>query len=98
MKPVAPGTVIFHRYRGYGVVTSVNLMTGWISARFGDEGRTLDLNLSCDQVQDADGNLCIQDILMDFRKDAVQLRKLYNISLSEIKSLGKIKHQIKYEM
>lgn len=55
MKPVAPGTVIFHRYRGYGVVTSVNLMTGWISARFGDEGRTLDLNLSCDQVQDADG-------------------------------------------
>jgi|LauGreDrversion4_2_1035121.scaffolds.fasta_scaffold20216_14 hypothetical protein len=49
-------------------------------------------------LQDADGNLCIQDILMDFRKDAVQLRKLYNISLSEIKSLGKIKHQIKYEM
>jgi hypothetical protein len=55
MKPVAPGTVIFHRYRGYGVVTSVNLMTGWVSARFGGEGRTLDLNLSCDQVQHADG-------------------------------------------
>ena len=55
MKPVAPGTVIFHRYRGYGVVTSVNLMTGWISARFASEGRTLDLNLSCDQVQHADG-------------------------------------------
>jgi hypothetical protein len=55
MKPVAPGTVIFHRYRGYGVITSVNLFTGWISARFGSEGRTLDLNLSSDQVQHADG-------------------------------------------
>jgi hypothetical protein len=55
MKPVAPGTVIFHRYRGYGVITSVNLLTGWISARFGSEGRTLDLNLSSDQVQHADG-------------------------------------------
>ena len=55
MKPVAPGTVIFHRYRGYGVITSVNLMTGWISARFGGETRTLDLNLSSDQVQHADG-------------------------------------------
>ena len=55
MKPVAPGTVIFHRYRGYGVVPAVNLMTGWISARFASEGRTLDLNLSCDQVQHADG-------------------------------------------
>ncbi len=55
MKPLAPGTVIFHRYRGYGVITAVNLMTGWISARFGSEGRTLDLNLSCDQVQHADG-------------------------------------------
>jgi hypothetical protein len=49
-------------------------------------------------LQDADGNFDVQDFLMDFRKDAVQLRKLYNISLSEIKSLGKIKHQIKYEM
>ena len=55
MKPIAPGTVIFHRYRGYGVITAVNLMTGWVSARFGSEGRTLDLNLSCDQVQHADG-------------------------------------------
>ena len=55
MKPLAPGTVIFHRYRGYGVITSVNLLTGWISARFGAEGRTLDLNLSSDQVQHADG-------------------------------------------
>lgn len=55
MKPIAPGTVVFHRYRGYGVITSVNLLTGWISARFGSEGRTLDLNLSCDQVQHADG-------------------------------------------
>lgn len=55
MKPVAPGTVIFHRYRGYGVVTAVNLLTGWISARFGNEARTLDLNLSSDDVQHADG-------------------------------------------
>lgn len=55
MKPVAPGTVIFHRYRGYGVITTVNLTTGWITARFGNEGRTLDLNLSSDQVQHADG-------------------------------------------
>jgi len=55
MKPLAPGTVIFHRYRGYGVVTTINLLTGWITARFGDEGRTLDLNLSTDQVQHADG-------------------------------------------
>ncbi|MCG2586822.1 L-asparaginase [Massilia sp. TS11] len=55
MKAIAPGTVIFHRHRGYGVITSVNLLTGWISARFGSEGRTLDLNLSNDEVQHADG-------------------------------------------
>src|SRR5690606_14190054 len=55
MKPIAPGTVIFHRHRGYGVITAVNLMTGWISARFGNEMRTLDLNLSTDEVQHADG-------------------------------------------
>jgi hypothetical protein len=55
MKPVAPGTVIFHRHRGYGVITHVNLLTGWISARFGNETRTLDLNLSTDEVQHADG-------------------------------------------
>jgi hypothetical protein len=55
MKPIAPGTVIFHRLRGYGVLTMVNLMTGWVSARFGDESRTLDLNLSTDDVQHADG-------------------------------------------
>lgn len=55
MKPVAPGTVIFHRHRGYGVITSVNLLTGWISARFGSEVRTLDLNLATDEVQHADG-------------------------------------------
>ena len=55
MKPIAPGTVIFHRYRGYGVVTAVNLLTGWISARFGSEARTLYLNLSTDEVQHADG-------------------------------------------
>ncbi|MBC7513502.1 MAG: L-asparaginase [Herminiimonas sp.] len=55
MKPVAPGTVIFHRHRGFGVITSVNLLTGWIAARFGSEVRTLDLNLSSDDVQHADG-------------------------------------------
>ncbi len=55
MKALAPGTVIFHRYRGYGVITAVNLLTGWISARFGNESRTLDLNLSTDEVQFADG-------------------------------------------
>jgi len=55
MKPLAPGTVIFHRHRGYGVIVFVNLMTGWISARFGSEVRTLDLNLSSDEVQHADG-------------------------------------------
>jgi len=55
MKALAPGTVIFHRHRGYGVITSVNLLTGWISARFGSEARTLDLNLSTDEVQFADG-------------------------------------------
>jgi len=55
MKALAPGTVIFHRHRGYGVITTVNLLTGWISARFGSESRTLDLNLSTDEVQFADG-------------------------------------------
>ena len=55
MQVLAPGTVIFHRHRGYGVITSVNLLTGWIAARFGSEGRTLDLNLSTDEVQFADG-------------------------------------------
>ena len=55
MKPIAPGTVIFHRFRGYGVITSVNLLTGWVAARFGSEKRTLDLNLSTDEVQHADG-------------------------------------------
>jgi hypothetical protein len=55
MKPIAPGTVIFHRYRGYGVITSVNLLTGWIAARFGSEITSLDLNLSSDEVQHADG-------------------------------------------
>jgi hypothetical protein len=55
MKPIAPGTVIFHRHRGFGVLTAVNLMTGWVSARFGAEQRCLDLNLSTDQLQHADG-------------------------------------------
>jgi hypothetical protein len=54
-KALAPGTVIFHRHRGYGVITTVNLLTGWISARFGTESRTLDLNLSSDEVQFGDG-------------------------------------------
>lgn len=64
MKPVAPGTVIFHRHRGYGVITAVNLLTGWVSARFGDEVRTLDLNLSHDELQHADGEP------IRFRRDA----------------------------
>lgn len=55
MKPVAPGTVIFHRHRGYGVIVTVNLLTGWIAARFGSEARMLDLNLSSDEIQHADG-------------------------------------------
>lgn len=59
MKPIAPGTVIFHRHRGYGVLTTVNLLTGWVSARFGNESRTLDLNLSTDEVQHADGELIL---------------------------------------
>jgi len=55
MQALAPGTVIFHRHRGYGVITAVNLLTGWISARFGTESRALDLNLSSDEVQFGDG-------------------------------------------
>lgn len=55
MKPIAPGTVIFHRHRGYGVLTAVNLLTGWVGARFGDEKRSIDLNLSADEVRHADG-------------------------------------------
>jgi hypothetical protein len=63
MKTIAPGTVIFHRHRGYGVLTAVNLLTGWVAARFGDEKRTLDLNLSTDDVQHADGGAIL------FRRD-----------------------------
>lgn len=55
MKPIAPGTTIFHPYRFYGVLTTVNLLTGWVAARFGNESRSLDLNLSADEVQHADG-------------------------------------------
>ncbi|GAC1434390.1 MAG: hypothetical protein NVSMB6_31650 [Burkholderiaceae bacterium] len=55
MKSVAPGTVLCQSYRGFGVITAVNLLTGWICARFGSEVRTLDLNLSSDDVQHADG-------------------------------------------
>ncbi len=64
MKPLAPGTIIFHRHRGYGVITTVNLLTGWICARFGSEARTLDLNLFSDEVQHADGEA------IRFRRDA----------------------------
>lgn len=63
MKTIAPGTVIFHRHRGYGVLTTVNLLTGWVAARFGDEKRTLDLNLSTDEIQHADGSTIL------FRRD-----------------------------
>lgn len=55
MKAIAPGTVVFHRHRGYGVLTAVNLLTGWVAARFGNEARVLDINLSCDDLQHADG-------------------------------------------
>lgn len=55
MKPIAPGTIIFQRHRGYGVLTAVNLLTGWVTARFGHEGRSFDLNLSSDEVRHADG-------------------------------------------
>ncbi|WP_230405068.1 L-asparaginase [Undibacterium rugosum] len=55
MKVIAPGTVIFQRHRGFGVLTAVNLLTGWVSARFGAEKRVIDLNLSHDEVQFADG-------------------------------------------
>lgn len=54
-KPLAPGTIVFHPARGYGVLTAVNLMTGWVGARFGNEVSTLDLNLSDDGIQNADG-------------------------------------------
>jgi len=55
MKPIAPGTVVFHRYRGYGVLTAVNLLTGWVSVRFGSESKVLDLNLSSDELEHSDG-------------------------------------------
>ncbi|WP_234030347.1 L-asparaginase [Undibacterium sp. 14-3-2] len=63
MKTIAPGTVIFHRHRGYGVLTTVNLLTGWVAARFGDEKRSLDLNLSTDEIHHADGSAIL------FRRD-----------------------------
>lgn len=55
MQPIAPGTVVFHRFRGYGVLTAVNLLSGWVSVRFGQEQRALDLCLSCDELRHADG-------------------------------------------
>lgn len=55
MQVLAPGSVIFHRYRGFGVIVSLNLLTGWITVRFGSEQKTLDLNLSSDSVQYANG-------------------------------------------
>ena len=54
-KPLAPGTIVFHPARGYGVLTAVNLLTGWVSARFGNEVNTLDLSLSDDGLAYADG-------------------------------------------
>ena len=54
-KVLASGTVVFHPHRGYGVLTGVNLMTGWVSARFGNENRSLDLSLVSDGLQHADG-------------------------------------------
>lgn len=54
-QPIAPGTVVFHRFRGYGVLTTVNLLSGWVSVRFGQEAHTLDLCLSSDQLQHANG-------------------------------------------
>lgn len=54
-KALAPGTVVFHPHRGYGVLTGVNLMTGWVSARFGSENRSLELSLVSDGLQHADG-------------------------------------------
>ncbi len=92
MKPLAPGTVIYHQYRGYGVVTSVNLMTGWISARFSQENKTLDLNLSCDQIHHSNGepiyfNLNSPDkmphgklmkLLLEFHKVGYQKIYLYS--------------------
>lgn len=64
MKTIAPGTIVFHRHRGYGVLIAVNLLTGWVTARFGNEQQGVDLNLSTDLVQYADG----EPIL--FRKQA----------------------------
>jgi hypothetical protein len=55
MQPIAPGTIVFHRFRGYGVLTAVNLLSGWVSVRFGQETRVLDLCLSSDALQHADG-------------------------------------------
>lgn len=46
---------MFHRHRGYGVLTAVNLLTGWVGVRFGQESRVLDMNLACDELQHADG-------------------------------------------
>ena len=54
-KPLAPGTIVFHPARGYGVLTAVNLLTGWVSARFGNEVNTLDLSLCDDGIAFTDG-------------------------------------------
>lgn len=64
MKTIAPGTIVFHRFRGYGVILTVNLYTGWVSVRFGEEKKILDINLSSDQLTFSDG----EPIL--FRKNA----------------------------
>lgn len=63
MQVLAPGSVVFHRYRGFGVITNLNLLTGWITVRFGNEQRALDLNLSTDSVLYSNGTPIL------FRKD-----------------------------
>lgn len=55
MKTLAPGSIVFHPHRGYGVLTTVNLLTGWVGARFGSEIHALDLSLSEDHLCYADG-------------------------------------------
>jgi len=55
MKALAPGSIVFHPHRGYGVLTAVNLLTGWVGARFGNEVHALDLSLSEAELQHADG-------------------------------------------
>jgi len=52
---IAPGSVVLHPDRGWGVITSVNLLTGWVGARFNGEARATDINLCSDDLWDDDG-------------------------------------------